>query len=239
MQKVCLIPSCPDDRLDVAIASAWEFDRILVWLDGWSAPYLATDKVRVYSGIQRRGVNRSRDALYHLAPSDTAIAYLDADDMRVPGLPAQMVYLIETGADFLYSPVLCDHKPLPLSQTPEDPIAVLLGQQLQTGGLIVRRRAIARMYATLGHLWRGNLRHEYWFMLDLLRSGAYGLYYPKPVSTYKPGDFTASITDSDRLVEYLCFCEALRSWIGGDRWSEYEHIALQVRTSLGYRLKKN
>ncbi len=219
-----------------AIASASAFDEVIVWIDGssdYDLGYAALYPDATFYSSRNYGVQATRHKLLISTDADV-IAYLDADDTRIDGqLSPQLSMLIESGSDFVYAPVRRNQRSLKLDP---DPIKTILGQSLQTNGFLIQRRSLDRMLHQLGYTWRldATLRHEYWFMFDMLRAGLRGVYYPNAVANYEPGLFSSLITTSDRLSEYIRFTAAVAHWLG-DRWSDYQAIAAQVESSLRFR----
>lgn len=236
----CLIPAHnAEQTIAAAIESACEFDQITVWDDGSTdrTYYLARSyPVKALMSFNR-GVQPVRNLLWQSSSAEF-IAYLDADDRRIHGALAPQLMAMGH-ADVIYSPVLRGNKPLRLTA---DPVATILGTNLQTNGLLFRRSILEKLQQHRGEVWRENaaMRHEYWLLFDLWALGATIAYHPSPVATYEPGRWSARQHIGDRLREYERLVCAVREVFGFRNWKDSEHEAIAVRnlTAMRYRNRK-
>lgn len=234
IKTACLIPVYNmEATIASAIQSAFEFDEIIVLDDGSTDDTLTVARsmgVDVFS-VPHQGIQACRNSLLGLTNADV-VAYLDADDRRLPGMLAMQLAALD-GVDFVYSPILNNSHVIHLTG---NLIADLLGQSLQTGGYLCHRLALTwRSFPP----WRvdAGLRHEYWFGFDLLKADATWAYFPHAASTYQVGLFTRSIAPDARLEAYQKLVAEMKDWLG-DRWDEYKHVADIQLALLRYEVRQ-
>jgi glycosyltransferase involved in cell wall biosynthesis len=199
MKTYCLIP-CYNAApyLRQCLQSSTEFNRVILCDDGSTDDSIkiaqSFSHVEVYER-QHYGEQATREYLHSLAADADAIAYLDADDYRIANTLAEQIHLLKTSkADVVFSPIQTSIKTL---QPNADIIAALLGHNLHTNGLLIRQNAIARLQQQLGYVRRPGaiVRKEYWFVLDLLRTGAAFIPGISPVAFHRLGIGQSSTVD--------------------------------------------
>jgi len=212
-------------HLAECLASTTEFDEVILWDDGSTDDSLAL--ARRFPHVQtihseNQGVQRTRNLLFE-ASTGEVIAYLDADDCRLPGALAAHLQALGA-ADGVFSPVqVLQGDSLTLSKTSPDLLVNLLvgfGGRIQTGGLLWRRRALETIRQRFGDLWQESLPRrasffEGFLVFRALQADCRLVFSPVPAAVYRvdwsPDQFTADADGVSRAI--LTLLKEVRAWI--------------------------
>lgn len=249
MQTCLLIPAYNAERyLGVCLSSVDEFDKVIVWDDGSTDNTKAIAEsffpfVDTYSG-SRQGVQIVRNLLFDLSKGYDYIAYLDADDARIPNaLELQLNQLAENNhLSVLFSPVMLSPKNQ-LTATEPDPIKSVLKRSIQTGSMLFKRPALKALQMRQGYIWDESVpcMHENHLIVDLLIHNAWIGYCPHPPAIYRnrhsQHQFTAQTTLPQLIESYSLLISKLSGFLGV-HWKEYKPMADRMESVFLFNLKR-
>jgi len=231
------------DTLASCMAQSWSDCEVIVVDDGSSdgTPDVVAGHARRFPGIRLlTTVNRGPAAARNLGVREARgkyIAFLDSDDRFLPEkLEVFARHIEESGADFLYGPVLSERGNGAIWLRPESGLAegenifdyLFLRRGVVLPSTVVVERDAALRYPFLESLWFGDNDQ---FAVDMWRAGVRFHFVEQPLTRY------ADKEDSSRLSRLPLFDHASPRHRAFFDWMESQRPFMSKQAYLAYRAR--